>query len=121
MGEVLCRIIGKAVLDAIRPDVLEVTGKLQLCTGQMAGSEAAVHTINALFSDESSDADLLIDVSNAFNCLNRQVAFQNLMAICTSLATIASLTHTGITCHCLLTENIFFPKKALHKETHLQW
>ena len=86
VGEVLHRIIGKAVLDAIRPDILDVTGTLQLCTGQMAGSEAAVHTINTLFSDESSDAALLINASNAFN--NTQVALRNLMVICPSLATI---------------------------------
>ena len=42
VGEAARRIIGKAILKVIKPDVLKVTGNLQLCAGQEAGAEAAV-------------------------------------------------------------------------------
>ena len=89
IGEVLHRIIGKVILDIIRPDIFHVTGSIQLCTGQIAGAEAAVHTVSLLFDDESSEATLLIDASNAFNNLNRQVTLRNFLSICPALATVA--------------------------------
>ena len=70
VGKAARRIIGKAILKEIKPDVLRVTGNLQLCAGQEAGAEAAVHAIRTLFQDESTDAALLVDASNAFNRLN---------------------------------------------------
>ena len=51
VGEAARRIIGKAILKVIKPDVLRVTGNLQLCAGQEAGAEAAVHAIRTLFQD----------------------------------------------------------------------
>ena len=44
----------------------------------------------ALFNDESTETALLVDASNAFNCLNRQVALCNLAVICPAFATIAT-------------------------------
>ena len=43
IGEVLRRIMGKAILvvHVIGPDVQQVTGALQVCTGQQGGCEAA--------------------------------------------------------------------------------
>ena len=40
---------------------------LQLCAGQMAGVEAAIHVhgINLAFHDQGSDAVLLVDAINA--------------------------------------------------------
>ena len=48
VGEVLHRIIGKAILGIIIPEIQAITGTLQLCTGQEAGVVAAVHAINTL-------------------------------------------------------------------------
>ena len=42
IDEVLRRIVGKAILAVIGPDVQQVTGALQVCTGQQGGCEAAV-------------------------------------------------------------------------------
>ena len=90
VGEAARRIIGKAILKVIKPDVLRVTGNLQLCAGQEAGAEAAVHAIRTLFQDESTDAALLVDASNAFNRLNRKVALRNFQSICPTLAIVAT-------------------------------
>ena len=42
------RIIARAVLSIVKLDVLEAAGSLQLCTGQDAGNEAAVHAMRAV-------------------------------------------------------------------------
>ena len=81
VGKAARRIIGKAILKVIKPDVLRVTGNLQLCAGQETGAEAAVHVIRTIFQDESTDAALLVDASNAFNRLSRQVALRNFQSI----------------------------------------
>ena len=49
IGEVLRRIVGKAIISVIRPDIINSAGFLQLCAGQKVGCEAAVHAMNSLF------------------------------------------------------------------------
>ena len=66
IGEVVRRIIGKAVLAAVGPQVQEVTGALQVCAGQRGGSEAAVHAMRQIFQDANSEEVLLVDATNAF-------------------------------------------------------
>ena len=93
IGEVMCRIIGKAAIGIITPDILKVTGSFQLCTGQDAGIESAIHVMSKLFKVESTEATLLIDANNAFNSLNREAALRNIHSLCPSLATIAINTY----------------------------
>ena len=86
IGEVVRRIIGKAVLAAAGPQVQEVTGALQVYAGQRGGSEAAVHAMRHILQDANSEAVLLVDATNAFNSLNRQVALQNVLHLCPTIA-----------------------------------
>ena len=74
IGEVLRRIMGKAVMSVIRPDIMEACGSLQTCSGIESGIEAAVHSMATQFKNEKTQAMLLVDASNAFNSLNRQAA-----------------------------------------------
>ena len=85
VGETHRRIIMKAILAVTKPDILDSTGISQLCVGQVAGVESAVHSVQELFKD--SEAVLLVDASNAFNSLNRGVALHNLLSVCPSIAT----------------------------------
>ena len=39
-----------------------------------------------VFQDPNTEAVLLADASNAFNCLNRQAALQNILSLCPSIA-----------------------------------
>ena len=56
-----------------------------------AGQEAAVHAMQSLFHS-STQAVLLADASNAFNCLNRRVSLHNIHFICPPLAvTLANM------------------------------
>ena len=87
IGEVLRRIVGKAVISIIKPDTLESAGSLQLYVGLPSGCEAIVHTLTKIYAKVSSDAILLVDASNAFNALNRKALLHNIRYICPSMAT----------------------------------
>ena len=93
IGEVLRRIVGKAVLSILKEEIMEATGVLQLCAGQEAGCEVAVHALREVFNSSDCEAVLLVDASNSFNSLNRQVALRNVRHLCPSLATILINTY----------------------------
>ena len=85
--------MAKATLHVIRDDIQAVAGSLQLCTGQIAGTEAAIHVVRSLFSHADSDAILLLDAYNAFNSLNHSVALHNIQQLCPSLACVLINTY----------------------------
>ena len=86
--EVVCRIIAKAALSIIRDDIQEAAGCCQLCAGQIAGVEAAVHPVQSSFLWDDTEGVLLVDTSNAFNSLNHKVALHNIHQICPAFAPI---------------------------------
>ena len=73
VGEILRRITGKIIVSVVKKEVISSTGSLQVCAGQEAGSEAAVHAMEKIFKEESTEAVLLVDAANAFNSINRKV------------------------------------------------
>ena len=85
--EIPRRIIAKAILHITKQDIQEAAGSLQLCAGQISGVEAAVHAVCSLFMDDQTEALLLVDASNAFNCLNHQAALLNIQRLCPPFAT----------------------------------
>ena len=80
------RIITKTILIVIRSDILDAAGSIQLCAGQTAGTEAAVHVMNQAFQANEAYAVLLVDARNAFNSLNRQASLLNITHLCPPLA-----------------------------------
>ena len=96
VGEVLYRIVGRAIMRIVRRDLHYAAGSSQLCVGQIGGYEAAVATCNDSEADISSSVDrVLVDAiyTNAFNELNRQVTLHNIEAICPVLASILITTY----------------------------
>ena len=87
VSEVLRRIIGKSISRSTSQYIKEAAGPLQTCAGHGAGAESAVHAMRELFSLEGTDGILLIDASNAFNCLNRKVALHNIQIVCPVIST----------------------------------
>lgn len=71
----------KSILAVIDPDVQQMTGALQVCTEQHGGCEASVHAMSLVFQDPNTEAVLLVDATNAFNCLNRKAALQNVVRL----------------------------------------
>ena len=84
--EVLRRIAGKVIVSVLKNDIIDCTGSLQVCASQEAGIEAAVHALNSTYNDENNDAVLLVDASNAFNSLNRDVFLHNISYICPAIS-----------------------------------
>ena len=72
VGGVLHRVGGKVIVLILAEDVIKYTGTLQICAGQEAGIETAIHSMNMMYKDENTDVISLVDASNAFNSLNRQ-------------------------------------------------
>ena len=91
------RIISKAILFVLRDDIQDAAGSMQLCAGQIAGVEAAIHFMREAFSAEDCEAVLLVDASNAFNSLNRECALRNIRFVCPPLATILINTYRNST------------------------
>ncbi|XP_047494101.1 uncharacterized protein LOC125042504 [Penaeus chinensis] len=58
VGEVLRRIVGKAIMEVTKDDIKAAVGNLQVCAGQKAGGEAAVHAMRTIYNDPDSDAVL---------------------------------------------------------------
>ena len=67
--ETLRRIIGKAILRVVGPNIRLATGMVQLCAGQKSGCESAVHAMRTLFNGDAEGV-LLVDATNAFNLIN---------------------------------------------------
>lgn len=91
------RIVAKAILYVTKQDIQEAAGTRQLCGGQIAGIEAAIHSVQREYHSEDADAVLLVDASNAFNSLNREAALHNVQYICPSLATALINTYRAPT------------------------
>ena len=79
IGEVLRRIISKAVAMVTRSDIESICQADQLCSGVGAGIEAAIHCVRELFEDMANDGCglLLVDAKNAFNSVNRCASLWN--------------------------------------------
>ena len=54
IGEVVRRIAGKAILSVTGMAVQEVTGALQVCSGQQGGYEATIHAMRHAFSESNT-------------------------------------------------------------------
>lgn len=86
--EVPRQIIAKAVISVVRGDVLEAMGVHQVCAGQIAGVESAIHAVRQCFEDSGSEGVLLIDALNAFNYLNRKSALVHVCFLCPLYSTV---------------------------------
>ena len=93
IGETSRHIIVKAVLQVVKQNVLDAAGCLQLCAGQRAGCEAAVHAMREIFTDKGTEGVLLVNASNTSNSLNCRAALLSIFQLCPPLATILTNTY----------------------------
>ena len=63
------------------------TGYIQLCAGQEAGCETAVHATHEMFEYEDFHGVIQIDASNAFNNINRNVLLHNIKILSPEIST----------------------------------
>ena len=78
VGEILRRIIGKAVTTALKPELVNNTAPIQTCAGLPGGIEASINAVRQIYEDPATEGILLVDARNAFNALNRKAALNNL-------------------------------------------
>lgn len=89
VGEVLRRIMGKVVMAAFSEDVVRGSSDAQMC-GRSSGSEAAIHAMRRMYSNDSTEAVILVDAANAFNNINREALIHNIKYACPEIATYVS-------------------------------
>ena len=95
VGEILRRITGKVIVSILKKEVVSSAGSLQVCAGQEAGSEAAIHAMENIFKEESTEAVLLVDATNAFNSINRKVFLHNISILCPAISTFVTNCYTS--------------------------
>ena len=74
--------MGKAINWILKDDTQESTGPLQTATGVKAGAQAAIHSVQLIFEDSSTETVILVDAHNTFNGINRKVALHNIQVTC---------------------------------------
>ena len=93
IGEILHRIVAKAIVKSVNMDVVEATTPIQICSGVPSGVEAAVHAVRSVYDDPNTEGILLVDASNAFNSMNRNVALKNIQVTCPQFSTFMINTY----------------------------
>ena len=93
IGQVVRRIIGRAIISIIKDDIQAAAGTVQLYAGQEAGCEATVHAMKQVFESPDADAVILVDATNAINTLNRENALRNIQHLCPPIAKVLINTY----------------------------
>ena len=82
VGKFLRRITGTVVvvvvMKVVKEDIKKTAGCLQLCTGQEAGCEAAIHAMHKTFESNETVAIIILDAENALNSINRKALLHNI-------------------------------------------
>ena len=86
VGEVLQRIAGKVVMKVVKEDIKKAAGCLQLCAGQEAGCEAAIHAMHRISESNETEAILIVDAKHAFNSINWKALLHNIEYFCPIIA-----------------------------------
>ena len=86
IGEALRRIAVKVVVTHFRTETVTSVGSLKVCAGKEAGFEFVIHAMQAIYEDETCEAILLVDASNAFNSINRNVFLHIVIIVCPAIA-----------------------------------
>ena len=68
-------------------DICCSAGSVQVCAGLEGGCEATNHAMRIIFKNDAADCILLVDATNASNCLNQHVALHNIRILCPVIAT----------------------------------
>ena len=110
------RTDGKSVMIPLKKDVLQAAGSQQLCGGQVAGSETAIHAMHDIFNDNNTEGTLLIDAETGFISINRKVMLHNLKFICPVITICIYRTAMCVSLDCLSSmEENYYLKRVQHK------
>ena len=65
-------------MKVVKENIKKAAGCLQLCAGQEAGCEAAIHAMLKTFKSNETEAIIIVDAENAFNSINRKALLHNI-------------------------------------------
>ena len=74
-------------MKVVKKDIKKAVGCLQLCAGQEAGCEAAIHAMHRIFESNETEAILMVDAENAFDSINRKALLHNIEYLSPVIAT----------------------------------
>ena len=105
--------MAKAILTVTKLDIQNAAGSLQLCAGQISGTESAVHAVHSMFHQEDTEAIMLVDAKNAFNSLNHLCALHNIQRLCPPLATVLINSYRSPT-ELFVDGDVLYSKRRYH-------
>ena len=68
-----------------RDDILKSVGFLKICTVREAGLECLIYAMHTVYEEQLAEAVLLVNSSNAFSSVNRNIFLHNVEIICPSI------------------------------------
>ena len=74
-----------------------------------------------MFGDNDCEAALLVDASNAFNCINRQAALHNISMLCPPFSLILQNTYGAPVCLFVVGEGEIPSTEGTTQVTPLKW
>lgn len=95
VGEAVMRLMGKCIIEQLRPEIARVFGTDQLCAGVSGGIEAAIHAMVELFERPETECIFLADAANAFNEISRPAALYNTRVYCPRLSRFVFNSYKG--------------------------
>ena len=76
----------KSSYDGLKEDIKKAAACLQLCPGQEAGCEAAIHIMPRIFESNEAETILMVDEESAFNSINRKALLHNIECLYPEIA-----------------------------------
>ena len=90
MGEVLRRMTSKCISRAVRGEAFRALTPLQVGVGVLVGCDAIVHAVNSVQENSNINPErkwmLLLDFSNAFNSISREMMLEEVRSHIPSMA-----------------------------------
>ena len=86
---------------------MKAASSLQVCAGEVAGAEAALHAAHHIFKYHTTAAVLLVNAEKEFNTINRKAMLHNISLISPIIFTYISNCLTRQFVHSLLEEQKF--------------
>ena len=77
-------------MSVLKKEFVSSAGSLQVCAGQEAVLEAAIHAMEKIFKEESTEAVLLVDAENVFNSIKRKEFLHNISTLCPAISTFVT-------------------------------
>ena len=77
-------------MSVLKKEFVSSAESLQVCAGQEAVFEAAIHAMEKIFKEELTEAVLSVDAENVFNSIKRKELLHNISFLCPTISTFVT-------------------------------